>query len=300
MRALVAFLRLTRPIFLLGGIAGVALGAAVAASTGRRIDADSYCAAQLVVSAFQLMVHYANDWFDRAGDAGALPGTRTAWSGGSGVLAEGVLSPRTALVAAGGCAAIGIAGSAWFALAGNALAAGLGAAILVLAWCYSAPPVRFAARGLGELDAAIIVAVLVPALGYAAFAGRVDGALLNAASAPFLAMLAMMLCVELPDAGTDSASGKRTLVVRWGYARVRFAIGVLALVALAQATVVALQLEQRPGVLALLPGLGFATRLIALAKRDARPASFAFAGAGFSATLTAGLAVAYALAAAAR
>ncbi len=95
-----------------------------------------------------------------------------------------------------------------FALAGNATAAALGAAILVLAWCYSAPPVRFAARGLGELDAALVVAVLVPAVAYAAFAGRVDSALARATSAPFLAMLAMMLCVQLPDAGTDRASGK--------------------------------------------------------------------------------------------
>lgn len=211
MRRLVAFLRLARPHFLAGGVAGVALGAAVAHRDGARIDAADYLWAQLLVTAFQLMVHFANDYFDREGDAGAV---RTAWSGGSGVLVAGALPAAAALVAAAACAAAGLGGIARFALAGNPAAALLGAAILAGSWIYSAPPLRLAARGLGELDAALVVGVLVPAVAYAAFAGGVGPALLLAAAPCAAAMFLMMLAVELPDAACDAAAGKRNLVVR--------------------------------------------------------------------------------------
>ena len=68
MRALLAFVRLSRPLFLYGGFAGVALGAAVARHLGHALDAATYLWAQGLVSAFHLMVHYANDYFDRAAD----------------------------------------------------------------------------------------------------------------------------------------------------------------------------------------------------------------------------------------
>jgi len=299
-RALVAFLRLSRLVFLAGGFAGVALGAAVAASEGRPLRAATYAAAQVLVTAFQLMVHYANDWFDRAGDAGGERRRKTPWSGGSRVLVDGTLPARTAGFAAGLCAALGLAVAAGFARAGNGAAAATGVAIGVLAWAYSAPPLRFAARGLGEVDAALVVGVLVPAVAYAAFAGRLDAALFEATAAPFVAMLAMMLCVELPDAPADRLAAKRTLVVRTYPSCVWFAIAGLACVALVEALAATLRHAPAIAVLALIPAAAFAARLVWLANRDPRPASFAFAGPGLSATVTAGLAAVYALAATAR
>src|ERR1700694_5661109 len=97
MHPLRAFVALTRPLFLYGGFAGVALGAAVVASAGRRLDLQTYLWVQGLVSAFHLMVHYANDYFDRECDERAQ---RTLWSGGSGVLVGGALHPRVALIAA--------------------------------------------------------------------------------------------------------------------------------------------------------------------------------------------------------
>ena len=250
MRRLRAFVRLSRPLFLYGGFAGVALGAAVAAWTGHRLDGTTYLWAQGLVTAFHLMVHYANDYFDQECDAGA---TRTAWSGGSGILTAGELPPRVALTAALVCAALGLAASARFALSGNLAVAGLGVAIFVFAWCYSAPPVRFAARGLGELDTALVVAVLVPCAGYAAFTGRVDGPILTAVLAPAGAMLAMMLCVELPDAEADAFAGKRNVVVRLGPARAWRFITATALFAAAVAIGLSLRIHAGLATLALAP-----------------------------------------------
>ena len=286
-----AFVRLSRPLFLYGGFAGVALGAAVAHRSGHRLNLETYLWVQALVTSFHLMVHYANDYFDHRGDAGAR---RTLWSGGSGVLDGGALPARVALIAALVCAALGFIASAHFALAGNANVAWTGVAIFVFAWCYSAPPIRFAARGLGELDAALVVAVLVPCAGFAAFAGRLDGTMLAAVEPTAFAMLAMMLCVELPDAGEDALCGKRNLAVRFGPARTWQAIRLLAFLAVLSAVVTASRTDAGPPLLALAPAAIAAAALLWVVQRDPRPASIAFGGVALYAATVTGLAVFYA------
>ena len=81
-----AFLRLSRPKFLIGGVLGFAFGASIAAFEGFAIPLPLYAGGQILVSAFHLMVHYANDYFDRASDARTA---RTPFSGGSGTLEIG-------------------------------------------------------------------------------------------------------------------------------------------------------------------------------------------------------------------
>jgi 1,4-dihydroxy-2-naphthoate octaprenyltransferase len=294
-RALAAFVRLGRPLFLYGGFAGVALGAAVAVWSGHRLDAASYAWAQTAVTAFQLMVHYANDYFDRDGDRA---GARTSWSGGSGVLAEGTLPPHVALVAALVCASAGAVASAHFALAGNAVAAAIGIAIGVLSWAYSAPPLRLEARGLGEIDAAAVVGVLVPALAYAAFTSTADAHIARAVAVPFVAMLVMMLSVELPDAGADRETGKGTLVVRFGIAQSWNILAYLTIPTLLLAAGEAISLRTVLGSLAIVPAVIAGLALVRAALRDPRPATLAFLGVAFYALTVTGLAAAYAAAAA--
>jgi len=205
----IAFVKLGRPLFLGGGFVLYALGAAVAAWSGHAIDWRRYALGQGAVTAFQLMTHYANDYFDLEADrANATP---TRWSGGSRVLAGGALPPRVALIAALAFAALGTAVGTQLLDAAPTLAA-----ILVFAWCYSAPPLRLCARGLGELDTALVVTGLVPWLAFSLQGGG-STALLVAALVPLvLLQVAMLLAIELPDAAGDAATGKRTLVVRFG------------------------------------------------------------------------------------
>jgi 1,4-dihydroxy-2-naphthoate octaprenyltransferase len=209
-----AFLRLTRPQFLAGGIAGGALGTAVAAYESGAVDWGAYALSQFTISAFHLMTQYANEYFDRAGDALAV---RTQFSGGSGVLVDRTLGADVALRAALVCALAG-AGGAVFLWKVAPAAAGLAIAIAILAWTYSAPPVRLLARGLGELDTVLVVAILVPACAYAAQTNAIDARMLAATLPGAGAMLAMMLGVEFPDLAADTASGKRNLLVRFGAA----------------------------------------------------------------------------------
>jgi 1,4-dihydroxy-2-naphthoate octaprenyltransferase len=211
---LAAFIRLARLKFLAGGVAGGTLGTFVSAADGRGIGWGDWALAQLTISGFHLMTQFANDYFDREADVLA---TRTPYSGGSGVLVEGALPPGAALGAALGCAAAGLAGAAALAtVAGRPLAAALGVAIALFAWAYSAPPLRLLARGLGECDTALVVAILVPLCAFAAQRGT-PTALAYAVTLPgACAIFAMMLAVEYPDLRADAAAGKRNLVVRLG------------------------------------------------------------------------------------
>ncbi len=213
MRRLQAFARLSRFKFLAGGLVGGALGAALAAHQRGGFSWPPFLLAQATIVAFHLMTHYANDYFDRDADARAV---RTPFSGGSGVLVDGSLPAAAGLWAALSCAALGVLGCIGLALQGLALSAGLATAIGFLAWAYSGPPLRLLARGLGELDVALVVAVLVPLCTYASQGAELS-ALAFAATLPgAAAMIAMMLAVEFPDVAVDQASGKRNLIVRFG------------------------------------------------------------------------------------
>jgi 1,4-dihydroxy-2-naphthoate octaprenyltransferase len=216
-----ALLRLGRPLFLVGGFVMYGIGAAVAVLHGHAVDLRLYLLGQAAVTAFQLMTHYANDYFDYEADrANATP---TKWSGGSRVLVRGELPRRAALAAALVLALAGLAAAWALGASGRAgpAAVPLLLAILVLSWEYSAPPLRLHSTGLGELDTAVVVTGLVPLLGFYLQAPDWAGLrVLLLAIAPLCCLqVAMLLAIEFPDQAGDAAVGKRTLVVRLGASR---------------------------------------------------------------------------------
>lgn len=226
MRTLLAVIRLSRLKFLLGGILGVAVGALVAGSQGHAFDLRAYLLAQSIVTAFQLMTHYSNDFFDQESDALAL---RTPFSGGSGVLVSGELSAMVALRLTLVCAAIGLLACAVAAASGYLAASAIGAAIGALAIAYSLPPVRLLRRGLGELNTALVVGALVPVLAYVFETGSLNVRIVLIALQLACAMFVMMIGVELPDIEADRATGKRNLLVRFGRTSARsLALGAAA------------------------------------------------------------------------
>jgi 1,4-dihydroxy-2-naphthoate polyprenyltransferase len=212
---LVAFVKLGRPLFLVGGFVMYGLGAALAAYAGATIDWARYAWGQVAVTAAQLMTHYSNDYFDLAADRANT--TPTRWSGGSRVLAEGALPPSVALFAALGLAAVAMGVAAHFAT--GPFPRSLAPQVLLmigLAWSYSAPPLRLCARGLGELTTAAVVTLLVPWLAFVLQAGAIHRMLPLAVIPACIFQFAMLLAIEFPDAAGDAATGKRTLVVLLG------------------------------------------------------------------------------------
>jgi 1,4-dihydroxy-2-naphthoate octaprenyltransferase len=214
LRRLVAFVRLGRPQFLAGGFVLYGLGTALAVAGGAPFDRWRYLWGQLVVTATQLMTHYANDYFDLEADRANQ--TPTRWSGGSRILPDGALPPAVALGAARVLLVVAAAAAAVLARRAGAPSLLLAAAMIGLAWVYSAPPFRLCARGFGELTTALVVTGLVPVFGYHLQAGALAAPIFCAAALPCALQFAMLLAIEFPDAAGDAAVGKRTLVVRLG------------------------------------------------------------------------------------
>jgi 1,4-dihydroxy-2-naphthoate polyprenyltransferase len=204
-----SFVRLSRPLFLLGGVVLLAVGVFDAGS----IQVERWATAQAMVTLVQLTAHYVNEFADVEADG--LVENRTIFSGGSGVLSSGLLEPKVAWRAA--LATSGLAMVPIVILAFDAPGAALlGVSALVVSWTYSMPPLRLLATGSGELVTSITVAGMVPLVGVVAMGASPSPSLWWAMVALVAAHMAMMLIFELPDLDTDRSAGKTVLAVRVG------------------------------------------------------------------------------------
>jgi 1,4-dihydroxy-2-naphthoate polyprenyltransferase len=210
------FIRLGRPLHLVGGFVFHGLGITIALFLGTTVDWMTVVWCQVAISATQLMTHYSNDYFDQDADAANL--TPTRWASGSRVLSNGLLHPRTALSAALFFGSMALVATAVLTTLVPAplFTLGLLLSAIFLAWNYSSPPLWLNRRGLGEVTAALLVPGLTTLLGFQVQTGQ--GALL-----PILAVVplccfqfAMLLSVNFPDAAGDVLVKKRTLVVIYG------------------------------------------------------------------------------------
>lgn len=248
-------MRLGRYTFLGGGFVLYGLGAAIAHYMGVPINWTVYVWGQAIVTATQLMVHYANDYFDLAADLANT--TPTRWSGGSRVLFAGELPPKVALITALCLGAFAVIASVLLAVVvrPDPLALLLFLLGIVLSWFYSAPPVRLLSRGVGELSAALVVSVLTPLVAFTLQAGHLAALPFLAVLPLFLLQINMLICVALPDVEGDLAAGKHTLVVRIGRRHAaQLCAGMIALAYLSLPLLVIAGLPN-PVAAALVPGL---------------------------------------------
>lgn len=211
-----AFIRLGRVHFLVGGVLLHSLGIVMALYAGAEFHLAAVLWGQLAITATQLMTHYANDYFDLAADRANQ--TPIRWSGGSRVLVVEAVPTRVALVAAlilGGTAfTANLVLSLW--IRPGLMTFVLLFASLMLAWFYSAPPLRLHSRGLGELTTMLVVTLLTPLVGYYLQAEALARLPLLAVVPLCCFQVAMLLSIEFPDAEGDRQVEKNTLVVRLG------------------------------------------------------------------------------------
>jgi 1,4-dihydroxy-2-naphthoate octaprenyltransferase len=214
-----AFITLARPFFLLGGLLLYLLGVSIAISSGSKFNPIQFVIGLLLVFSIQLMVHLANEYYDRDVD-GSPAGNRTWFTGGSGVLATNSFDPKVALNAAMICGAFSLVLLAIIAFQNPWLTV-LGVLEMLVAWYYSAPPIRLVSRGLGELAASLILCFFVPFTGLVLQnrSMEVPSLLLQVSFPLTLISLAMLIAFEIPDIEADIANAKRTLTVRLGVDR---------------------------------------------------------------------------------
>jgi 1,4-dihydroxy-2-naphthoate octaprenyltransferase len=211
------FIRLSRPLFLLGAALIYALGAGIARYLGVQIDWTTYWIGQIWVSLMQLSVQYLNEYFNAPMDQNNP--NRTFLTGGSGALGPGKLPRQTALFAA--LITLAFLASITVIVIANIQPDLVAYLIMGLAFLggifYSTPPIELESSGYGELTTTFLVAFLVPAYAFILQAGELHR-LVAMSAFPLAAFhLAMLIALELPDYATDLKYGKRTLIVRMGW-----------------------------------------------------------------------------------
>jgi 1,4-dihydroxy-2-naphthoate polyprenyltransferase len=209
-------LRTTRLPFLTATIIPVVLGILIAASHGAF---DLVAAALTVIGAafVQLGLNVANDVFDTVQGADDANVTPTKFSGGSRVIQYGLVSLRQmAGLATVFYVLAGAIGLVLLATHGSTALLVIGAVGFIVSIGYTAPPLKFVYRGLGEVAVALGFG---PMMLLGAYVVQTRGALSwepFVASIPVALLVALILYVnEIPDRRSDARVGKRTLPVRF-------------------------------------------------------------------------------------
>lgn len=217
--------KVVRPHIVAGGLLGYLLGALLALNMGAPFHPVHLALGYAVVLAGDLSTHYSNDYHDVEIDGHSPPKSY----GRSNALVAHPEARPAALGAAVVFTAASLAAAAVMVASGVSTSTLLlvAAAALALGWMYSSPPTRLNARGLGEATIAVGTGFAVPAVGYMAAAGSLDGTFLLASAPLVLYGFVLSICLEMPDMEVDRGHGKTTIVVTLGRRRA-VALAVLA------------------------------------------------------------------------
>ncbi|MEM9860066.1 MAG: prenyltransferase [Myxococcota bacterium] len=212
-----AWWRASRPLAQANIAAPLLLGQGLAFAVTERFSWPTLLWLGAFGIADQLFIVYANDYADRDDDGDA----RTPFSGGSGVLQDGLLTPNelrvAAVIAALAMVAIGIR----LSVHAPALL-GLVAAALLLMQAYSFHPLRLSYRGGGEWLQGLGVGGVLPLMGFTAQAGSFEGFPWPLLIGTVGLAAAGNVATALPDEAGDAACGKRTWPVRFGLKGARY------------------------------------------------------------------------------
>ncbi len=208
-----------RPQFTFGVLMYFMIGTFFAVLLNAQFVLSKFIWGFLILFTANLATHYSNDYFDFDVDKF---GTVTPFSGGSGILVKNPelreLSKKLAYFFIALSILIGASFTIYFSfpisffvfvLFGNALV-----------WFYSAPPIKLAYNGLGEVGN-LINGFIMPGAGYFVMMGTINLPFIIF-SIPLLFLQFMFsIGVEIPDLEGDKLGGKITWIVskgrKWGF-----------------------------------------------------------------------------------
>lgn len=218
-------LLLGRIQFLVYSPIAFALGTVFATYQTGGFDPFGFIWGQIIVSIIHLMTHYFNEYYDL--DTDSVNDNASPWTGGSKILANNLIRP---IVSWRVGVFLAIIASCLIILLMETTATRVVCFMgLLLAWGYSAPPLRLSRRGLGELVTAVCLNLLGPVLGYLI---QVQDSPLSWDKFSILLLLLLpltliqyirMIVMNIPDRFADAQVGKKTLVVRVGIQKVSIA-----------------------------------------------------------------------------
>ncbi len=213
-------IRTTRAPFFTATVVPVLLGTAIAWREGY-FHPWYFALAFVGAIVAHAATNILNDYGDHlSGNDEANPHP-TPFSGGSRVIQEGLVSPRSMLYAALGCYALTIVIGLYLAYFRGWPLLVIGAIGLALSIWYSIPRLgaAYIGRGLGELAVGLGFGPIMVLGSYYVQAQRITWPAFWA-SIPVGFLIAEVLYInEFPDYPADKAVSKRTLIVHWGRER---------------------------------------------------------------------------------
>ncbi len=165
---------------------------------------------------YHLGADMINEYYDHISGNDALVDIHTPFSGGTRVLEEGKNEKKRVLHMSYLFFFIATVGSIIIALLSRIEVMFFAFAGLISCWGYSAPPLKFAHRGLGEIIIFFNNGLFIISAMYMAILGHLSYEILLPSF--FLGFLgfAIILMNEIPDYTADIKVGKNNLVVRLG------------------------------------------------------------------------------------
>jgi 1,4-dihydroxy-2-naphthoate octaprenyltransferase len=210
------WIRALRAPFFQAVIVPLLLGTAVAWYQTDRFDWRYFLAALFGVVFVHAGTNLINDYFDHRTGADELNRQHTRFSGGSRIIQEGLLSPRSILVASLIFFGLGSALGVFLGVARGWPVLAIGAAGVVSGYFYTAAPLRLGYRGWGELITGLNCGPLVVLGAYYVQAQTLSWSALVAALPVGVLIAAILYVNQFSDYDADKAAGKRHLVVRLG------------------------------------------------------------------------------------
>jgi 1,4-dihydroxy-2-naphthoate polyprenyltransferase len=165
---------------------------------------------------YHLGADMINEYYDHLSGNDALVDVKTPFSGGTGILERGLLKPKKVLFASWLFFAIGAIISVTIASLTNNKVLIFSALGFISCWGYSAPPLKFCYRGIGETIIFLNNGLFIIGAIFMAFVETFDYRLILPSL--FLGFLgfAIIIMNEVPDIRADQKVDKKNLVVRFG------------------------------------------------------------------------------------
>jgi 1,4-dihydroxy-2-naphthoate octaprenyltransferase len=207
----------SRPKFLTASAAPVLVGSALGYAVAGTFSPLLFVLALLAIMALHAGANMANDYFDHISGNDWANQNPTPFSGGSRYIQQGILSPKSVLLAS--LLALTVAsvfGLLIVFLTQSLFILALGIAGLLGGFFYTAPPVRLGYRGVGEVVIAFLFGLLPVCGAYYLQTDTIDALPVLPGAIVGVLIFLVIFVNEFPDRLADAAVQKKTLVVLFG------------------------------------------------------------------------------------
>ncbi|MDY6951888.1 MAG: 1,4-dihydroxy-2-naphthoate octaprenyltransferase [Thermodesulfobacteriota bacterium] len=180
------------------------------------------------VGSLQVAANLINDYYDDPG-TDRINLHPTPFSGGSRVIQDNLMEAKTVWAMAMGFFVLGTACGVWLALTGRPFVVVIGLMGFLAGYLYSAAPISFMSRGLGEMTIFMAFGPLITWGTYYVMTGLLTWQAFALGIPLGFLITAVIWINQFPDCEADRKAGKRNWVVRLGRHRSRLIYHILML-----------------------------------------------------------------------